>query len=85
MTLFEECIHALGRNCKVLSKKETNRLFTELGEKYPFTDWGRIDWEKVKNRFYMESSDEIIKYLKREIPQLNSIVYIIWDEASCLL
>ncbi|MBN2908783.1 hypothetical protein JQC72_04505 [Polycladomyces sp. WAk] len=82
VTLFEECIHALGENCKVLSKEETNRLFSKLGEKFPFTSWGRIDWEKVDNRLYLASSDEIIRYFKRETNPFNGIVYIIWDEAA---
>ncbi len=44
MTLFDECIEALGDNSIILSEQETQLIFDKLEEVYPFTQWGRIDW-----------------------------------------
>lgn len=72
-TLFEECMEQLGEQARVMSEKETIRLFDELQDSITFTTYGRIDWEAIelKERF----SEEI------EILPLETRVFIMWDNA----
>lgn len=78
MTLFEECLVAIGKEAKVLSEKETSKVFDSFTTMFPITTWGRIDWEKVKHRKRIT----VINCLDGHIYSSKDDVYILWDEAS---
>ncbi|MCY8573485.1 hypothetical protein [Bacillus haynesii] len=63
MTLYEECLEALGDHKKVLSYETTEKFHQELASKYPFTSWGRIQWELVKNHKSIEYAEDIDDWL----------------------
>jgi len=78
MTLFEECLVALGESAITLSKKDTEKMFENMTTNFPFTSWGKIDWSKVNNVISISSTDKINKHIREK----ESDVYILWDEAS---
>lgn len=78
MTLLEECLIALGENVSVLSPERTTEVFDNLTKTFPISQWGRIDWEKIKHVIRPSSK----KYIKTYITPTESEVYILWDEAS---
>jgi hypothetical protein len=47
MTLLDECIEALGEDAEILTDSEKEKILDTLESSFPFTEWGRIDWDKV--------------------------------------
>jgi 2-hydroxy-3-keto-5-methylthiopentenyl-1-phosphate phosphatase len=77
MTILEECLEVLGNDAIVLSEKETQNISDEMEQMFPVSNWGRIDWEKVKRKIDLDSSSNIIEYLN-----MDGFVYIIWSEGT---
>lgn len=73
MTLYEECISKLGTKASILTEELTNKIIDSLQEVFPFTFYGRIDWEKVKRK--ETKFDTADRKLEAEE------VYILWDNA----
>ncbi len=46
MTLYEECLEALGDNKEVLTISETRKYHEQLGESFPFTSWEELNGMK---------------------------------------
>lgn len=82
MTLLDECIEALQNNYKILSSTQKQELLKELFETFPLTNWGRINWDKlkiVKKSMYTEIFlDSIINFFGDN----NEDVVIVWDEIN---
>ncbi|NRF96010.1 hypothetical protein HQN89_34980 [Paenibacillus frigoriresistens] len=78
-TLFDECIDALGDNTRIYSLDESVRVVAMLVMSFPFTKWGRIDWESVERKITIHDIDEIIKL--NEFENENELL-IIWDEMN---
>ncbi|MDI4647906.1 CDI toxin immunity protein [Cohnella hashimotonis] len=78
-TLFDECIHSLGENTKIYSLDESVRVIARLVMSIPFTDWGRIDWNSVEQKFTIHDIGEIRKLNAFEI---EDELLIIWDEMN---
>ncbi|WP_439116346.1 CDI toxin immunity protein [Paludifilum halophilum] len=45
MTLFEECLEALGEYCEVLSEEKSNQVVEAMCRLFPVAINGRIDWD----------------------------------------
>lgn len=82
MTLFDECILALGDNTEVLSTDETNEIFKELTKLFPMTSWGRINWEKVEKKVKITQTDSITRHLMMNDESYDKTVILLWDEAT---
>lgn len=82
MTLFEECIEALGKDAILLPISERGNLIKLLIERYPLTFYGRIDWDKVDRKFNIGTVNDIKIEMEKLGCNLDSEVYIIWDEAT---
>ncbi|MFD3447165.1 hypothetical protein ACFDTO_21450 [Microbacteriaceae bacterium 4G12] len=81
MTLFEECLEAFGEEVVILQKKEQDKISKEFQSVFPFTNWARIDWDKV-TEFIDVEIEEILPRLKELYESFNNEIYIIWDEAT---
>ena len=53
MTLFEECLRALGKDAVTLSQEDTKKNFEDMETIFPFTSWGKIDWNKVDRAIHI--------------------------------
>lgn len=87
MTLFEECIQALGDKVEIMSSEKTQELFKHLVKNYPVTLWGRIDWDKIKEKYKIHLPQESLKILNKKYPDhLNNIVFLLWNysDATCV-
>lgn len=81
MTIYEECLVALGNNAKAMSRKETKDIFEEMIGIYPITSWGRVDLDKINRKIRVASIQDGINKIKEE-KLIDGDVYILWDEAS---
>lgn len=81
MTLFEECLQALGDRADVLSEEKTVSYFCELEQRFPFTPWARIDWAKVHVNKQVENEDDIYDWLNAQGIEDKAII-LMWDYAG---
>lgn len=81
MSLFDECIEALGEDVHVFSDNNREQILSDFESTFTFK-WGRIEWEKVSNHAKVNTVDEIISFLDQDMDEYSSIVYVIWDEGT---
>lgn len=82
MSLLDECIEALGENVEILLDKKKEKILSDFESSFPFTEWGRIEWEKVGYHAEVNTVDEIGSFLNQNIDKYNDVIYIIWDEGT---
>lgn len=82
MNLLDECIEALGDNVQILSDSKREQILSDFESSFPFTKWGRIDWEKVAYQVEVNTIDEIVFFLNQNIDEYNNVIYVIWDEGT---
>ena len=84
MTLYEECLEALGSNIIIFEANERKEILSRFESVLPITSWARIDWDNMSEYSRVSSVEEIILLLKTHF-QEDEIkdVYIIWDEGTC--
>jgi len=76
MTLLEECIQALGNSYEVFDDIRSLKLFDSFQDDFPFTSWGRIDWDQIENKQKIQNISQISNLFDSEE------CYIFWDEES---
>lgn len=76
MTLLEECIKHLDKFSQVYSKDVSSRLFDEFQNDFPFTSFGRIDWDKIKKKQTVSNLKSVFNEFDTED------CFIFWDEES---
>ncbi|MFC5704187.1 hypothetical protein ACFPVX_23105 [Cohnella faecalis] len=76
--LFEECIEALGEEVVIFSERTSERIRSELTTAYPFTSWGRIDWNNTTSRHDLRIAIDSIPVLKSKRLDTEAPIYIIW-------
>lgn len=74
MTLLEECIEALGKNICILGDNEKQVVEGEFYKMIPLTTWGRVDWDRFKNKREIKSASDLIQLIN------NEKYYIIWGD-----
>lgn len=78
MTLFEECIMALGKDVKVLDQEKTNYYFNQLVSKFPIASWARINWDEIETKKKIDDLQEILQWLNNaSISDLR--VILLWN------
>lgn len=83
MNLLEACYVALKNSYeKIDNPHQADVLFSKLEAMFPFTSWGRIDWEKVPQKIIIQNSDTIIPLLEKHKKDIYAPVYIMWDDAN---
>ena len=82
MTLFEECLEALGENAKISEKITVDKVLNSFDKHFPLTTWGRIDWKKVKDECTVLSPEEIIPTLKSRNKDPFHLMYVIGGNAK---
>jgi len=75
LTLFDECIEALG-NPTILSDFESQNEFNRFREAFSFS-FGRIDWSKIDNKETIQQISDILE----KINERDGEFFIIWDNA----
>lgn len=78
--LFDECIEALGEGVVILSEEASGRIRNELTTAYPFTPWGRIDWNNTINKHNLRLAIDLMPALKSMSMDTGVLVYVIWGE-----
>ncbi len=81
--LFEECIKALGDDVVVFSVDESARLRALFKEVLPITRGGRIHWEDVEEKVWIDLPNQIIPELGKIFPtQFDGSIYVFWNNGS---
>ncbi|WLR41740.1 hypothetical protein LC087_12810 [Bacillus carboniphilus] len=80
MSLFDECIEALGEDVDILLERDRELLLRDFERSFPFTEWGRIQWNKVLKHVEVNTFDEIVSFINQNINEYNNVIYVIWDE-----
>ncbi|MDY7224204.1 hypothetical protein P4637_09435 [Halalkalibacterium halodurans] len=81
MSLFDECIEALGEDVQVFSDNNREQILSNFESSFPFK-WGRIEWENVSNYAEVNTIDEIIYFIDQNVDEYSNVVYVIWDEGT---
>jgi len=82
MSLFKECIEALGKYARISEKNVSNEILTKFDKNFPFTPWGRIDWNKIQKKIILSSIEDIIPAIKKMEKNPLNIVYIIGSDPT---
>ncbi|GCE22693.1 CDI toxin immunity protein [Dictyobacter kobayashii] len=82
MSQVEACLRSIGQDARPLSKEQTATMVNQFMLRFPFTNWGRIDWSQIASQLDIENIAEIIPGLQRAQKNLQAPVYIIWDNAT---
>jgi hypothetical protein len=81
MTLLEECTEALKGDFRIFSKSEGIKIEDDFFS-LPFTSWGRIDWDLIKNKLLITTKQQLTEALQKNKRSALAPIYIIWDEAK---
>lgn len=76
MTLFEECLQALGPSSKVVDVQKSQEIFRKFEGTFPITKYARVDWSKIEKKVSISSIPEITENVDE-----NLEVMILWDNA----
>lgn len=73
--LFEELVLELNEKVIILSEKESNEIRENIMLEIPFTNLGRIDWDKLNGQVI----DELEEISKKD---LDMSVFIVFDNVE---
>lgn len=82
MDLFEECMEVLGKNAKILDKEIAENILSNFDKNFPLTAWGRIDWDKIKNKKKVNTFEEILSVIKNKKGKISNLIYVIGSDAT---
>lgn len=82
MNIIDECMESLGENVHVLSNDNKEQVLGLFESTFPFTEWGRIEWGKVSNHAEVDTHDEVLSFLYKNMKTYSNVIYIIWDEGT---
>ncbi|SFJ16140.1 CDI toxin immunity protein [Thermoflavimicrobium dichotomicum] len=82
MTLLDECIEVLGADTEIFTDSEKEKILDTFKSFFSFTEWGRIDWDKVSKKEDVNTVNDITAYLEKCYENFNTVVYVIWDEGT---
>jgi len=81
MSLLQECIESLDLISPILTKVEEKVVQSKMIKDFPFTQWARVDWDKVNNK-RCSSLDKIDVDISDIVSQFGDDIYIVWSEAT---
>jgi|LSQX01.1.fsa_nt_gb hypothetical protein len=85
MTLFEECLEALGKDTTILTDNGILNKFESCIPMVYIADsiWSRIDWTKISNKVSIHGDIfDVLEILKNNLLDTNANVFILWNEAT---
>lgn len=82
MSLLDECIEALRKDVHLLSDDKREQVLNNFECSFPFTDWGRVEWEKVPQHAEVKTIDDVVSFLQQNVKKYSNVVYVIWDEGT---
>ncbi len=76
--MFKECLEALNQDVVILSDSESNEIYKRLQLDFPFESWGRIAWDKIRNKVMFEDTADILPFFESKSKITNLKVYVLW-------
>jgi len=80
MTLFEECLEALGSETEILSDNEKKRVLESFINIFPMDKYAWIDWTKMEKKFEIRKEEDIWSLIKKYRLKTDKKNYILWNE-----
>lgn len=81
--VLSQCLNSLGNNITIIkSYKQVDYISNLLRNIFPFTKWGRIDWEKIKSKIVINDIYDVLNIIKEFTEKSNILIYIIWSEGT---
>lgn len=81
--LLQECLDLLHGKAEILNKKESDIVWSNFKNKFPFVHWGRLDWEKLPKNILVDQPSKIIDSFKQIIGiNFDQNVFILWNDVS---
>jgi hypothetical protein len=80
MSLFKECIEALGKYACITEKNIAEEILVKFDKDFPLTSWGRINWNEIEKSRIISSIEKIIPMLQEEKKNTLGVVYIIGSD-----
>ncbi|UUZ81481.1 hypothetical protein LJK88_43740 [Paenibacillus sp. P26] len=77
--LFEECVEALGEGTIIMSEEASASMIKEMINVYPFTSWGKIDWEQMTKKHKINNVNGVLPALKSCGLHVEIPIYILWS------
>jgi hypothetical protein len=74
---FHESLENLRSNSQILLSSESEQIYDRLQDDFPFTWWGRIDWDNVEKKISVKEC-EIINNIQLNIEPKSNRVFILW-------
>jgi len=82
VNLLEECVEVLGKDAKILDEKVAENILFEFDKNFSLTTWGRIDWNKIKNKKKINTFEEIFSVIKNEKRKTSNLIYVIGSDPT---
>ena len=88
MTLYEECIEALGDNLVIYSEEDSINIFNKFENSFPMyyiadSILSRIDWNKIYLKYTIKHNlEELLTKIEKHYKENDFEVYILWNEAN---
>src|SRR5580692_9788721 len=80
MTLFEECLEALGKDAKICNKSVDEEVRDNFDKNFQLL-WSRINWDLVKEKYVVFSIKEIFSILRKKNKDSFQLMYVIGNNA----
>lgn len=81
VTLFDECMQAVGDGVKIVERKQEGKISSLFEILFPF--YGSvIDWEKIDKKVRLNSIDKIIKSISQLVPNPDYKTFALWNDAG---
>jgi len=82
MSLFKECMEALGKHANVPEKNVSEKILDKFYTDFPLTTWGRINWNKIREKKTISSINDIIPAIVESKQNPVSLIYIIGSDPT---
>lgn len=77
--LFEECLQELGDDVRIFSEEASESRREDLVKDYPFTGWGRMDWNQIAHKHEVRTAEDISALLEALDIDHSLPLFIIWS------
>lgn len=82
ISLFEECLTALGEGTRIYSEEESKRLINQFVNNFNFTLWGRVDWSMISIKKKADRINEVIEFIEASQRSILNSFLVCWDNAA---
>lgn len=80
--VLKEIIEVLHPGVEALSVGESQQMYDDLQNKFPFVWWGRIDWDNFKDKIQIYRLEDIFYNLNKRYQVEDYTIFALWGYSS---